>query len=195
MQEVRKKIMAVALEEFAENGLEGTRLESIAERANVELGAVRALFADKESLLRILLHEESIPIIDAIVLAVEEVDDAKEFMRTSIRLLDRWFLDHPLVIRLFMRCALEGASPAKFVSEHISLPMDYFERIQYFIDKGDIHIKDAEMVFTLVDSLVFLVHMMLPILQLQFPGKTAEQLIDRRYAALIDLLENGLYTK
>jgi AcrR family transcriptional regulator len=66
MQEERKKILGAALDEFSELGINNSSFESIAERAELETAVVRALFTDKETLLKALLKEESEPIVNAI---------------------------------------------------------------------------------------------------------------------------------
>ena len=59
MEDNYKAILIAARREFAEVGLSRASLESVAGRAGLEPGAVRALFIDKNTLLRDLLREYS----------------------------------------------------------------------------------------------------------------------------------------
>ena len=81
----RRVILKAAAREFAEVGLNESSLESVASRARLEPGAVRALFVDKPSLLRELLKEATDPLVSGIALAVELMkpeQTAEETMQT-----------------------------------------------------------------------------------------------------------------
>ena len=100
MLEERKKIMKAALDEFAEVGLINSSLKSISDRAKLEPAVARALFVDKETLLGELLKEGTDPLVSAVALAVQEIEDPRELIRKSMGLLDQWLLDHPQYVKL-----------------------------------------------------------------------------------------------
>lgn len=69
----REAILAAALDEFAERGFEGARLEDVARRAGVAKGTIYLYFADKDSLFQDLVRSAITPFI-ATLEAARSVD-------------------------------------------------------------------------------------------------------------------------
>ena len=195
MLEERKKLLKAALDEFAEVGLKNSSLESISDRAKLEPAVARALFVDKETLLHELLKEETEPLVSATALAVQELDDPRELIRKSMELLDQWLLTHPEYIRLLMRCSLEGGDVLQSLYQHSLLPSEFYERLEQIIGKGQFRCNDIFMLTLLLDSLIVFLHVMRPIVELMSPGQSVEQITEQRFEAVIDLLENGLFSE
>jgi AcrR family transcriptional regulator len=195
MLEERKKLLKAALDEFAEVGLKNSSLESISDRAKLEPAVARSLFVDKETLLRELLKEETEPMVSAISLAVQEIENPRELIRKSMGLLDQWLLTHPEYIRLLMRCSLEGGGVLQSFYQHSLLPSEFYERLEQIIGKGQFRCNDIFMLTLLLDSLIVFLHVMRPIVELMSPGQSVEQITEQRFEAVIDLLENGLFSE
>ncbi len=195
MLEERKKLLKAALDEFAEVGLKNSSLESISDRAKLEPAVARALFVDKETLLHELLKEETEPLVSAVALAVQELDDPRELIRKSMGLLDQWLLTHPEYIRLLMRCSFEGAGVLQSIYRHSLLPSEFYERLEQIIGKGQFRCNDIFMLSLLLDSLIVFLHVMRPVVELMSPGQSVEQITEQRFEAVIDLLENGLFSE
>ncbi len=195
MLEERKKIMKAALDEFAEVGLINSSLKSISDRAKLEPAVARALFVDKKTLLGELLKEGTDPLVSAVALAVQEIEDPKELIRKSMGLLDQWLLDHPQYVRLYMRCSLDGAGALQTLYQHSLLPSEFYERLEQIIGKGQFRCNDIFILSLLLDSLIVFLHMMRPGVDLMSPGQTVEQITEKRFEAVIDLFENGLFSE
>ncbi len=195
MLEERKKIMKAALDEFAEVGVLNSSLKSISDRAKLEPAVARALFVDKETLLGELLKEGTDPLVSAIALAVQEIEDPKELIRKSMGLLDQWLLDHPQFVRLYMRCSLDGAGALQTLYQHSLLPSEFYERLEQIIGKGQFRCNDIFILSLLLDSLFVFLHMMRSGVDLMSPGQSIEQITEKRFEAVIDLLENGLFSE
>ena len=195
MLEERKKLLRAALDEFAEVGLKNSSLESISDRAKLEPAVARSIFVDKETLLRELLKEETEPMVSAISLAVQEIENPRELIRKSMGLLDQWLLTHPEYIRLLMRCSLEGGGVLQSFYQHSLLPSEFYERLEQIIGKGQFRCNDIFMLTLLLDSLIVFLHVMRPIVELMSPGQSVEQITEQRFEAVIDLLENGLFSE
>jgi AcrR family transcriptional regulator len=195
MLEERKKLLRAALDEFTEVGLKNSSLESISDRAKLEPAVARALFVDKETLLRELLKEETEPLVSAVALAVQELDDPRELIRKSMELLDQWLLTHPEYIRLLMRCSLEGGGVLQSFYQHSLLPSEFYERLEQIIGKGQFRCNDIFMLTLLLDSLIVFLHVMRPMVELMSPGQSVEQVTEQRFEAVIDLLENGFFSE
>ncbi len=195
MLEERKKLLKAALDEFAEVGLKNSSLKSISERAKLEPAVARALFVDKETLLGELLKEGTEPMVSAISLAVQEIENPRELIRKSMGLLDQWLLTHPEYIRLLMRCSLEGGGVLQSFYQHSLLPSEFYERLEQIIGKGQFRCNDIFMLTLLLDSLIVFLHVMRPVVELMSPGQSVEQITEQRFEAVIDLLENGLFSE
>ncbi len=195
MLEERKKIMQAALDEFAEVGVLNSSLKSISDRAKLEPAVARALFVDKETLLGELLKEGTDPLVSAVALAVQEIEDPKELIRKSMGLLDQWLLAHPKYVRLYMQCSLEGAGVLQTLYQHSLLPSEFYERLEQIIGKGQFRCNDIFILSLLLDSLIVFLHMMRPGVDLMSPGQSIEQITEQRFEAVIDLFENGLFSE
>jgi len=195
MLEERKKIMQAALDEFAEVGVLNSSLKSISDRAKLEPAVARALFVDKETLLGELLKEGTDPLVSAVALSVQEIEDPKELIRKSMGLLDQWLLAHPKYVRLYMRCSLEGAGVLQTLYQHSLLPSEFYERLEQIIGKGQFRCNDIFILSLLLDSMIVFLHMMRPGVDLMSPDQSIEQITEQRFEAVIDLFENGLFSE
>jgi AcrR family transcriptional regulator len=193
MQEERKKILAAALDEFSEFGIINSGFESIATRAGLEPAVVRALFTDKETLLKALFKEETEPMVNAIALAVQEIEDPKELIRKSMKLLDQWLLMNSKYVKLFMRCSLDESDVLESIYRYL-MPTEFFERLNELIERGNLRCNNLLILGLLLDSLVMFYHMMKPGMQMISPNESMEEIAKIRFDAIMDLLENGLYT-
>jgi AcrR family transcriptional regulator len=193
MQEERKRILEAALDEFSELGLINSSFKSIAARAELEPAIVRALFVDKETLLKDLFREETEPMVNAIGLVVQEIEDPKELIRKSMEHLDRWLLMHPKHVQLFMRCSLDKSNVLESVYQ-LLLPSEYFERLNQMTERGQIRCSNLYILGLLLDSLIMFFHMLTPGMQIIDSSLSLEEIAKLRFDAVMDLLENGLYS-
>jgi AcrR family transcriptional regulator len=184
--------MEAAIAEFSERGLRRASLDTIAKRAELEVSVARALFIDKERLFRAVVQEATDPLLSAIGLAVENIRDPKELIRQSMRHLDQWLLDNERYVRIIQWSALEEAEGIGSLYEKSFFPSEFFERLEQYIEAGALRVKDPFTFTLLLDSLIFFSHFLRPSLELM-SEENAEQLFERRFDAIMDLLENGLY--
>ena len=193
MQEERKRILEAALDEFSAVGLTNSSFESIAAKADLEPAVVRALFVDKETLLSGVFKEETAPMVNAIALAVQEIEDPRELMRRAMEHLDQWFMLHPKHIKLYMRCILDESDVLESVYQ-LPMPSEFFERLNQIIEEGRVRCKDLFILSSLLDSLIMFFHMMRPGMQFISQEESMEEIVKHRFDAAMDLLENGLYS-
>jgi AcrR family transcriptional regulator len=192
VEKERRQLMEAARDEFAEVGLRGASLESIAERAQLSPSVARAIFIDKDRLFRAFLQEATGPVVDAIGMAVENVRDPRELIRRALRQLDQWALENEAYVRILQWSALEGAESVQRMFEQSFFPSEFYEKLTQYIEAGDLRIKDPFIVSLLLDSLIFFSHIMRPSLEL-ISKESAEQLFERRFDAIMELFEKGLY--
>jgi len=190
----RRAILEAAAREFADVGLNESSLGSIASRAGLEPGVARALFVDKPTLLRELLKDATDPLVSGIAMAVEDRDDSREIIRTSLQLYDRWLLDHQDIVRIIVRCALDGPESLQQLHQRSLLPSEFYEQLEHLINKGQLRCKDLFILSLLFDSLILCPHMIRSAVELMNPTQTAEETLKVRFDAMIDLFEHGLYS-
>jgi hypothetical protein len=94
-----------------------------------------------------------------------------------------------------MRCSLEGAGVLQTLYQHSLLPSEFYERLEQIISKGQFRCNDIFILSLLLDSLIVFLHMMRPGVELMSPGQSVEQITEKRFEAVIDLFENGLFSE
>jgi len=191
----REQIILAALDEFAEVGFTDARLESIAERAKTQIQIVRALYVDKETLLDEIVIRQTEPMVSAIALAIEDLDEPKQLIREALQVFDQWMLDHPKMVRVWLRCALESTDTLSSFFQKTLMPSDFFERLQNLINEGQLRCNDLLMLSIIFDSLIAFPHMMRTPLVQSLPEQQIEEVFERRFKATMDLFEHGLYSK
>ena len=195
MSNDRKKLIDAALAEFIEKGITNSDLASIASRAGTEPAVARALFTDKDNLLKILLEEMTEPIVGAIAMAVEKTDDPRVLIEESLRLMDRWLLDNPEYVQLIRRCMAEGPEAMRGIYRRSLYPSDFFERLDEFVRSGKIHSGDLFMIVVILDSLMFFPHMMMPIINDMLGDETEIDFHRRRREAIMKMFDQGLFAE
>lgn len=106
----RRRILAAARDEFCERGLDGARVDAIAERAKINKRMLYHYFGAKQDLYSAVLHEAYTDIrVGERRLLLEETEPAAG-MEELIRFTFRHFVNHPWFIRLLINENLHQAS-------------------------------------------------------------------------------------
>ncbi|TDE13036.1 TetR family transcriptional regulator [Jiangella asiatica] len=92
----RRRLLDAAVEEFAEHGPAGARVDRIARSAGVNKERIYQYFGDKEGLFRAVLEQELQRLAAAVPLTQDQATDLGEY---AGRLFDH-HTDHPHFIRL-----------------------------------------------------------------------------------------------
>ena len=140
-----------------------------------------------------MFREETEPMVNAIGLAVQEIEDPKELIRKSMEHLDRWLLWHPKHVKMFIRCSLDDSDVLESVYQ-LLIPSEFFERLNQMIERGQVRCKNLHILSLLLDSLIMLFHIMKPGMKIIDTDLSIEEIAKLRFDAAMDLLENGLYT-
>ncbi len=191
----RKKLFDAALEIFAEVGLKNASLQMISEKAGLEPAMARALFVDKETLLREVLDDISMPVISAISMAVERYDTPRDMICGSLRLFDTWLNDNPLYVRVLQRAFLDDPAALRTIFKKSMYSSEFYERIEGYIAEGKLSIEDPFDLVMLLDSAIMFGHIAKAGMASMIPGTDETEIITRRFNALCVLLENGLFVE
>lgn len=123
--ETRRKLLATALELFADRGYEATSLRSIASQTGVDLATLKYHYGDKPSLFAEVYrqgHEEFIRQIQPLFSGMGEVT-TREQLREQIKVLvlgvHRYLDDHMAFARLVLYRVMEDGSDISDVEEEL----------------------------------------------------------------------------
>lgn len=97
--ETREKVLAAALELFAERGFHGTAVPLVAERAKVGAGTIYRYFASKEALVNALYQREKQRMLDSLLAEFPFDRPAREQFRTFFFRMARYAKERPLATR------------------------------------------------------------------------------------------------
>ncbi|WP_235921307.1 TetR family transcriptional regulator [Lentzea tibetensis] len=104
-EETKRKLLAAAVQEFAEHGIAGARVDRIAKNAGANKAMIYAYFCSKEGLFDEVLKQQ----VDAAIEAVPITAD--DLAGYAGRLFDR-YVEHPEVLRLAAWHRLENGFDA-----------------------------------------------------------------------------------
>jgi AcrR family transcriptional regulator len=103
----RQHVLEAAVRVFAERGFEATRVQEIAQRADLSLGTIYSVFPGKQELYEAILAEHG----HALLSLVQEVHDrglpARDALDALIAIYIDYFAGHPDFLRMHLR---SGAS-------------------------------------------------------------------------------------
>lgn len=132
----REAILAAALDEFAERGFEGARLDDVARRAGIAKGTIYLYFSDKESLFQELIRSALSPVV-SIIEAAGKIDLP---LRVVCERLAGAFAREVLgtrrkdIVRLMLSEGRRFPKIAKFYYEEI--PARAFAAVRALVRKG-----------------------------------------------------------
>lgn len=188
----RDQVLDAAFSVLADVGPDAFSHELVARELDCDAASVRALFPDLGHMQDEVLREKTEPIISTLAVATQDSDDASELVEALFRIVDRFMLDEPRYPRMMIRWAMSsGDSITKFFQRSI-YPSETFERIQHFIDDGQLDLPDPFALFTLVDPLVFFAHMYRSSLEKIMPEKDMEDILEERAALALRALRSGI---
>ena len=93
-----------------------------------------------------------------------------------------------------MQCSLEEPEALRSLYERSLMPSEFYDRLGQIIDSGQVRCDDPFILNMHFESLIVFPHMMRQALELIDPGQSEEEIFDRRFEAMMDLFEHGLFT-
>jgi TetR/AcrR family transcriptional regulator, regulator of cefoperazone and chloramphenicol sensitivity len=200
----RDNILDVSLKLFAEKGFYNTSTRQIAEKAKVNLSAIKYHFGDKAGLYRAAYLEPMCPTKEKINLFHNQKDLEKSLLGVFEGMFDLLKGDEKiqLCLKLHMREMIE---PTEFWDENFNNEvLPYYKALLYVIKKEIPEIKDDDahrLIFS-IKGLVFYIFSNMPVIEKISPNIIKDvQALDvwkRKiisYAKVIIDTEKGLYEK
>ena len=141
-----KKILEHAVIEFAEKGVEGARMQSIADRADINKAMLHYYFRNKELLYSASIRNIFFQFNDAIKGAAGHAENLEKFL---VKVIDAFFAfhkQHPQFVQLLLREALGGMKHLKKIAIDVTLeseaPLPIItlqNAVTQLQNKGEIH--------------------------------------------------------
>ncbi|MGD8426388.1 MAG: TetR/AcrR family transcriptional regulator [Balneolaceae bacterium] len=196
--ETEEQIFRAAIEEFAEHGKKGARMQAIAEHVGCNKALVHYYFRNKER-----LFEEVFDYLFSRFFSTihDAITDAPTFEETLIRFVDEFteflkeFGPYPILMLKEMDMESKKARFERIKEKTGTGPMSLFkEKMAQAVKRGEIRDLDARQTFMSVMGACTYLFIAFPVLSLSNPeaAEHKNEIIEERKRHIIDLIYNGL---
>lgn len=192
----RRRILDAALDEFAEHGLAGGRVDRIAERASVNKAMIYYHFKSKDNLYRETIADIYHTVLRDLSDRVSSRQSFEQLLRDASELYFRVFYGHPSLRRILIRELAEPDSEilAMIVSiiRDSGAPQKLLARFQERMSDGTIRALDVR--HTLASFLALNIGsiLMAPLITRVLGIADADTFLDERREAIVDLFLHGV---
>lgn len=140
---MRQQIIRAACEEFAQIGYEQSKIESIAERANVGKGTVYLYFQSKQELFTAMLQEIGQQQLQQLREALRGKTSIQQSLETLLQTFDSFIQNQPDSVRIFIS-ALYGVN-RRFMEEAAVQRRQLLQLIETMLEQarknGDVQVE------------------------------------------------------
>ena len=119
----RERILAAALEVFAERGFDGARTRDIAERAGANLGLIKYYFDGKEKLWKAAVARAFAPLQEDLAEVFQTGSDESERLQLLVRRFVGFVAREPAFMRLMNDEGKRDSPRMRWLAEHFVRPM------------------------------------------------------------------------
>lgn len=137
----RRRIITVAIKEFAETGYTATNINHIAKEAGISIGSLYSYFSSKEDLF-LAMVEIGVQILNDAVAELEAFEGTfPETLEKLLELTVRYTKDHPDLTKLYLNLSTEELAPlSERLTERIEISFHSFYQtiLKRALDKGEI---------------------------------------------------------
>jgi AcrR family transcriptional regulator len=120
----RERILAAALEVFAERGFDGARTRDIAERAGANLGLITYYFDGKEKLWKAAVGRAFAPLQEDLAEVFQTGSDEGERLQLLVRRFVAFVAREPAFMRLMNDEGKRDSPRMRWLAEHFVRPMN-----------------------------------------------------------------------
>lgn len=190
-------IINAGIDEFADNGLAGARIESIAKRVGVSPGLLYYYFNNKEDLYLSVLEQAMRFIFDELKDKLKSESDFMSSFNVGIMSTYEILQSKPNITRLLLRECVDGAkflrrlkeNHPEWVGSNVRLMVD---KLKAAIDSGLVRPVDAERTISIFTASLFLILGARSVLELMNLSPEYEDNPTQWFAVLVDIFANAL---
>ena len=204
-EDKRNSLLAIAIEEFADNDYSAASVSRIVERAGIAKGSIYQYSNDKQEMFVYLVEEASRRLLSDMVVGLTAAEDEDFFthLRGQMRDTIRVNLANPQLSRLLLRSTQAPVAVREAMMKRLSvLSGDHlFQLVHYGIERGDLRAGlDPALVTTMLNGLFRELGSYIMIkLNLDLDQADAidvksfdSPVVEEVYDAVIEILRNGL---
>jgi len=134
-EEVRREILAAALEVFSERGFHRAKMTEIAERAGVAVGTLYQYFPSKKALYETLLFEAASRIHERIIKVLSREGPPQEILMKFLEVKLETLRENETLLKLHLRELWEARFRGVHTEKIRALFEDYLERLAGILKK------------------------------------------------------------
>ncbi|MBI5526896.1 MAG: TetR/AcrR family transcriptional regulator [Deltaproteobacteria bacterium] len=192
-----EKILEAGIEEFADRGLDGARIEAISKRAGVAPSLLYYYFDDKEELYSAVLESALKSFIMGLGERLKEQGDFMSSFGPGMLSAFEMMRERPVLSRLLLRECLDGAKYLEILkARHPEWVGSNFrlmvERLKEAMAAGVARQVDADRTVAIFASGLFLILGALPVLKLMAPSVDQSDDPMVWFGVLVDIVANTL---
>lgn len=190
----KQRILDAAFKEFAANGKAGARMQSIAERAQVNQAMLNYYFKSKDELYHEVVKQSALQCHQKHPPRFETTTEEQK--RTILDHLEhdiRFWADNQDLLKLTLHDLLAGGEGMKLALREM-MGHEQAQNLNKMIANGLFRNPDPRQMILHFTSLTLLALIPIETVREIWPGsETPEEFLDARIAAIRDLLEHGLF--
>lgn len=194
-EDTRRKILQAAYEEFAQKGRSGARMQSIADRAGINKAMLNYYFTSKHQLYLTVIRDKLERYDKEISEILTQEEDAQAFIREFTRVHHLMLKENPEWIKLLLRNYLEDDSEALEEILKSDLHIMLQEKLQRFIERGELRGNNPHQLMINIASLNILSHIFMPMVSKYCKAQNIDEYLSDRLNSILDLFNNGMFLK
>lgn len=134
----REEILDAARKLFAERGLAGLTVDSVAREADFAVGSIYRHFRSKEELVEVLAVDLALPMIEEIEALAEAGASFGDTLEAYVRIVARHLIEAQPVVQAFFAAPGELPAPDTPTRAHVTEARDrYFEAVTDIVSLGE----------------------------------------------------------
>jgi TetR/AcrR family transcriptional regulator len=199
LKSTRERILMAALDEFAERGLAGARVDQIAARAGINKAMIYYHFDSKEALYDHILRAQLEAGVADLTQEMTETVTLEDVLRTVARYHARGLRANDKISRIFLRELAAGGERIQWITPNLAGKEELRSKIVRLLEEGkqsgkyrDIDTRQAIISFVGM-SMFYLI--LGPMVNQVWGIEDEDEFIRERIEAIVDLFVHGIEAK
>jgi len=189
----KQRILDAAFKEFAANGKAGARMQSIAERAQVNQAMLNYYFKSKDELYLEVVRNSALMCHQQHPNFGNSPDQMKQSIMDHLERDIRFWAGNQDLLKLTLHDLLSGGEGMKLALREM-VGHEEAHNLDQMIDSGLFRSRDPRQIILHFTSLTLLALIPVEAIREIWPGtESSEEFLNARIAAVRDLLEHGIF--
>jgi TetR/AcrR family transcriptional regulator len=194
--DTKEKILDTALIEFAKNGIEGARVDTIADKAGINKAMIYYHFGSKENLYQAVIECHLERIGNFVARTIEEEADLEKFLIKLSGFYNALSVERPTFFPIILREMITGGERIKVALTRIMGARGILRRLREMIDagidRGDFRKLDSRQVIVSFLGMNIFYMIFMPVMNSVWEIEDVKTFRENRPQAIVDLFLRGL---